>query len=76
MPCPPGKTYSDALSQAIAMRKLLWSKPQWLRCKEDARISELQKFCARLMSGDKAEGEALAREALYRDSAPVHAEGV
>lgn len=69
MPVPAGKTYEEALSQAIAMRKLLWSKPQWLRCKEDARISELQKFCARLMSGDKDEGIALAREALYRENA-------
>lgn len=69
MPLPAGRTQAEALSQAIAMRKLLWTKPQWLRCKEDARITELQKFCARLCMGDKEEGIALAREALYRESA-------
>lgn len=69
MPIRPGYTKEFVLSQAIDYRKVLWGKPEWLRVKEDARISALNSFCTKLMCGDKDEGIALAREALYRESA-------
>lgn len=73
MPIPENHTYAEALSCAITRRKFLWSNRDWMRLPENRRITELQRYTTQLMGGDKAEGVALAREALYRDSVPANA---
>lgn len=66
---PAGHTYEEALSCAITRRRYLWSNRDWMRLPENRRITELQRYCAQLMGGDKKEGEVLAREALWKETA-------
>ena len=52
----------DALSVAIAWRKIIWRQAAR---NEDERIDRLVDVCIRLCDGDKAAGNALAATAVW-----------
>lgn len=52
----------DALSVAIAWRKIIWRQAAR---NEDERIDRLVDVCTRLCDGDKAAGKALAATAVW-----------
>ena len=52
----------DALSVAVAWRKIIWRQAAK---NEDERIDRLVEVCIRLCDGDKAAGKALAATAVW-----------